>query len=203
MWASRIEKGSQTRKAVQAFFFISSIVLFEPVLAHDGISLTSPLLETTSMERAVSAAEWLVERSDPERVVTSESTDRFAAIELLIWMARADEPARFEEFSSELTRLGYGDPSYAVSLWVEDFIQVLSAYEARRLGESLSNPAEIEAEIRTLPTVPLDVVGVVERDQLLTEQALAATPFEARAAVGALEVRIDAVLSHVTSGGAK
>jgi hypothetical protein len=203
MPACRVVTGSTVYGFILAVFFASFLGPIKTARAHDGIQDYLSQLESMEVERAVSAAEWLVARSDPNRAALTGNIDNTTVIELLVWMSRVGEPKIFEEFSSELTRLGYGDPQFAFSFWIEDFIQVLASHEAGLLGAKLDTPEHIEAEILELPIVPLDEAGAAERDRLENELALSLTPHETRAAVGAVKNRIGAVITHVRGGGEK
>ncbi|HUF86807.1 MAG TPA: hypothetical protein VMM59_05435, partial [Thermohalobaculum sp.] len=109
--------------------------------------------------------------------------------------------AEHEAFVARLGALGYREPRLALSRWLDELSRVLAAAEATRRAPALRPVAEIQAELRTLPTVPLDAAGAAERDRLVEELALASVPAGARAAAEAAAGRIAALQARAGIGG--
>ena len=96
----------------------------------------------------------------------------------------------FYAFGAYLAATGYENPLFAVQAWSSEIAMVTAAAEAHDRSASLRPIAEIEAELKTLPTVPLDDEGIEERRRLLEELELAAIPQQERDTAGAASARL-------------
>lgn len=164
-------------------------------LATAATTLAPPPVDDGMVKRAVAGAEWLAARATeaPERI--EGVTDVTDVTDLTAWLlvAGGGNGVGYEAFATYLAGVGYGDPLFSVQTWLEDFPRVVAAGEAARQGVELRPIREIEAEIRTLPIVPLDEAGEAERDRLINELSLAVSPPDARRAAAAAADRIEAL----------
>jgi hypothetical protein len=161
-------------------------------LATMGLALAPPPVDDEMVERALTGAEWLMASAAeaPERV-----EEAAVIVDLTSWLlvAGGADSAEYEAFAVYLSGVGYDDPMFAVADWLEEFPRVLAAAEAAQRAPELRTVSAIQAEIRTLPTVPLDEAGKIEREGLVRELILAMTPEAERAAAAAAVERIEAL----------
>lgn len=164
-------------------------------LATAATNQAPPAMDAAMIERAVAGAEWLAERAAevPERGERAAN-----AADLTDWLLAAGgaETTEYEAFAAYLTGIGYDDPLFAVQIWLDEFPRLLVAAEAARRSAELRSISDIQAEIRTLPIVPLDEAGEAERDQLFDEMALVLTMEDERQAAAQAKDRI-AVLQAI------
>lgn len=155
-------------------------------------SLAPPPVDDAMVERAVAGAEWLAARAEetPERVDVAGD-----AMDLTNWLLVAGGAAGAERdaFAEHLGRIGYEDHRFVISVWLDEFSRILAAARAARRGAELRSLEQIQAEIRTLPTVPLDDAGEADRERLIEERDLAAVPSQERAAAATAAGRIEAL----------
>jgi hypothetical protein len=154
-----------------------------------------PPVDAAMVERAVAGAEWLAGHAAemPDRVAKAAVADDLT--NWLLIVGGADKAVGYLAFDAYLSANGYENADGPVRLWLSEFPRVLGAHEATlRLGE-LRPINEIQAEINALPTVALDKAGETERDALLGELIVAATPERARIAVEKANERIGKLLT--------
>ena len=144
------------------------------------------------VERAVSGAEWLAERAaaDPERAARAQGSD-----DLVEWLLVASGAVGedYSIFAAHLARIGYDDPLFSVQVWLEEIERVLAAADAEARAGSIRTVKEIETELQSLPSIPLDDQDREVRERLLVENMLAAVPEEARSAAAAASGRLSAL----------
>ncbi len=160
-----------------------------------------PPVDAAMAERAVTGAEWLAERAAeaPEQMAEAEGTTNL--IGWLLVAGGANWSEGYANFAAYLAVDGYDDAEFAVGQWLNEFRRVLAAHQAAQLGGALRPLSEIEVELSTLPTVPLDEAGAFERDRLRTELTLAAIPLSERAATEGAAERIEALIRLSGLGG--
>lgn len=158
-------------------------------------------VDEAMVERAVAGAEWLAEAAieNPERRESAAG-----ASGLLDWLlvAGGATGANYDRFSAFLSANGYPAEVGAVDIWIEEFGMVADAAAAHARGGTLRSISEIEAELRTLPVVPLDEAGRRERRELLRERALAEFQESERAAAAQAGPRL-ARLREMANLGAR
>lgn len=151
-----------------------------------------PPVDTAMVERAVSGAEWLAERAaaDPERAARAQGSD-----DLVEWLLVASGAVGedYSIFAAHLARIGYDDPLFSVQVWLEEIERVLAAADAEARAGSIRTVKEIETELQSLPSIPLDDQDREVRERLLVENMLAAVPEEARSAAAAASGRLSAL----------
>lgn len=180
------------RKVLQSS--LGGLGLIFLLAAVDAPALVTP----EAAERALSAAEWLAE----EAKAAGPETETPEAPGLTGWLLAAGggRDGNGDAFAAYLGGLGYGDPLIAVTAWSEEMQALLQAAEA--VDRGVRPIREIEAELESLPTVPLDAAGEAERQGLLDELALATYSPAERAAAAAVAPRIDRLrdLAHSAAG---
>lgn len=157
-------------------------------LALGGMVLPPPV-DAEMVERALAGAEWLAERAkeNPERAEAAKGAE--GLVDWLLTAGGATGP-EYDAFGAYLAVTGYENPLFAVQAWSSEIAMVTAAAEAHDRSASLRPIAEIEAELKTLPTVPLDDEGREERRRLLEELELAAIPQQERDTAGAASARL-------------
>lgn len=169
------------------------VMIFGLWFATSATTLAPTPVGPDEVERAVTAAEWLAARSaevPASDVQSEENADLGSWLLTAGDVASADGAAAFVSF---LGALGYDDPTFAISDWLYDFTRVLAAAEAARRESDLRPLAEIEADLASLPVVPLDQTGAEERDRLIGELVAASIPAEERTAAAVALERIEAL----------
>jgi len=160
-------------------------------IATGGTSLAPPLVDTAMVERTLAGAEWLAAQAGtlPDAAGLAEAED------LVGWLmaVRRALPAGRGAFSDHLAGNGYGQPLLAAQRWLEEFSRVEAAAESASRATNLRPPREIMEELTSLPTVPLDEAGEVERNRLQDELALAGIPETSRKAGAAALARLAAL----------
>lgn len=161
--------------------------------AHDDPAARGDVLNNDTAERSLAAAEWLAAHADPGAAPAPAGTGALETLDWLLWRARGAEGDGEAAFAAELAAVGYDGADWALSLWMEEMAALLAAYEATR-GDARS-VAEIEAELNSLPIVPIDEEGEQELDRLLAELDRAAISAHSRDLATELGPRIEAVLA--------
>lgn len=158
-------------------------------LATAATVIVPPPIDHAMVGRAVLGAEWLAARAAevPEPAEGAEG-----AIDQTNWLLATGvaDNRNYEAFAAYLSMIGYADARYAIQDWIEEFTRILAAAEAARQSGELREPDDIEAEMNTLPILPLDEAGEAERDRLLDELNLALIPGAYRRAAAAAEDRL-------------
>jgi len=146
-------------------------------------------VDEAMVERAVTGAEWLAETviENPER---RESAAGASGLRDWLLIAGGVTGANYDQFAAFLSANGYPAEEGAVEMWIEEFDMIAAAAAAHALGGTLRSVSEIEAELRTMPVVPLDEAGRRERRELLRERALAETLESERAAAAQAGARL-------------
>lgn len=164
--------------------------------AHDDPAVRGDSLSHETSERSLAAAEWLAARADPKAAPAPAEASPLEKVDWLLWRAGGTEADGEAAFAAELARLGYENANWSRSLWMEEMAALLAAYDATR-GDA-RGVAEIEAELNSLPIVPLDEKDERELDRLLAELDRAAVPAHDRELAAELGPRIEAVLAAAT-----
>lgn len=154
------------------------IVAAAVAMGAGGTSIAPPPVDAAMVERSLAGAEWLAAQAK----ALPADADLTGAEDLIAWLLeiRGGMGADREAFSAHLAANGYGEPLLAVQRWLAELVRVAAAAEAASRAGELRSPAEIQAELRTLPTIPLDEAGEAERDRLIEELGLAGIPEETR-----------------------
>jgi len=151
-----------------------------------------PPIDAEMVDRAVSGAEWLAEqaKSDPQMM-------QAAAIEpdLTSWLLVAGgvTGAGYEPFAAQLSGIGYDDTLVPVQDWLQEFSNVLAAAEAYQRSAKIRSMADIQAEMRSLPILPLDEDDKARRDRMMDEMNLASIPDDERRVADGAQGRISAL----------
>lgn len=174
---------------VRVPFWIAALTIW---LLTSATTLAPPPVDAAMVERAVSGAEYLAgrTRSDPEMT-------RAAAFEpdLTSWLlvAGGATGAGHEPFAAQLSGIGYGDTLVPVQDWLQEFARVLAAAKAQRNTSKIRSMADVQADMQSLPILPLDAEDEVRRSRLMDELNLASIPDDERRAADGAQARINAL----------
>ncbi|MFV2002154.1 MAG: hypothetical protein ACC619_04160 [Paracoccaceae bacterium] len=184
-----MEIRSPTNWRSRAVFWVSGLVIW---LATSATTLVPPPVDAQMVERAVSGAEYLAGqvKSDPEMIQAGASEPDLAS--WLLVAGGATGP-RYGSFAAYLSSIGYADTLVPVQDWMTEFTRALAAVEAYRESSEIRSMADIQAEMRALPILPLDADDKARRDRLMDELNLASIPDDERRAAGAAQGRIGAL----------
>jgi hypothetical protein len=161
------------------------------ILVLGAASLTRPPVDTDMVERSLTGAEWLAARADTLAETNPDRRDKT----LMGWLLTLRQSLGPEsvDFRDYLAEIGYEPADLAPQLWMEELGDVLRVMRLVERQEPARPLVEIEAELRTLPTVPIDEQGAVERLEILAERAVALVPDQERKAVESAYPRLNAL----------
>ena len=119
--------------------------------------------------------EWLMDRARAPGATPQPAAEDAGVDALLGWLVDAGgaSGANRGAFTDHLTAAGYPVPELALSSWLAEAGLVLNAAEASLRADALRPVREIEAELRTLPTVPLTDEDAARRRTLSKELSYA------------------------------
>lgn len=148
-------------------------------------------------ERALLGAEWIAAQA--ESLETEPAADRDDPREWLLQVRAASE---FDEalFARRLAEIGYQPEELAEYIWFKQFEALMSRWIVFRAWPDPRPLWDIEAEIASLPTVPLDEAGAMERQRLMAERYAATFPERERAALEAVGPRLEGLLEASRKG---
>ncbi|MFV2001657.1 MAG: hypothetical protein ACC619_01600 [Paracoccaceae bacterium] len=101
--------------------------------------------------------------------------------------------AGYTAFAKQLSADGYGDTLIPVQDWLQEFARVLAAAKAQRNTSKIRSMADVQADMQSLPILPLDAEDEVRRSRLMDELNLASIPDDERRAADGAQARISAL----------
>jgi hypothetical protein len=160
-------------------------------LVLGAASLTRPPVDTDMVERSLTGAEWLAARADTHAETNPDRRDTT----LMAWLLTLRNSLGPEsvDFRDYLAEIGYEPADLAPQLWIEELGDVLRVMKTVERQQPARPLAEIEADLRTLPTVPIDDQGENERREILAERAVALVLDQEREAIESAYPRLEAL----------
>lgn len=171
-----------------AFIFSATAALATP---------KSTEIDRLVAERALLGAEWIAGQAESlEAEPTTDSGDPRE------WLLKVRAAAEFDEalFARRLAEIGYQPEELAEYVWFKQFETLVSRWIVSLAWPDPRPLRDIEAEIASLPTVPLDEAGAMERRRLMAERYAATLTERERAALKAVGPRLEALLEVSQKG---